>query len=146
LFPGPGRPPEAADRIRAVPEAKIPNAQQGQEYLANERTFLAWIRTSIAVVSLGFVISRFSLWLRQLANQMTRVSPPHGVSMPMGEALMIFGGVVAVLAGWRYHTVNRQIEQDRVKPDRWLIFAITASVALLAIGMAFGMIYAAARS
>src|SRR6266536_2625555 len=42
------------------------------EILANERTFLAWVRTSIAVMSLGFVIARFSLWMREVA---TRVNP-----------------------------------------------------------------------
>jgi putative membrane protein len=129
-----------------VANTKIPNAQQGQEYLANERTFLAWIRTSIAVVSLGFVVSRFSLWLRELAGQMGRPSiPSRGVSMPMGEALMLFGGVVAILAGWRYHTVNRAIEEDRVKPDRWLIFFVTAAVAVLALVMALAMILAGSR-
>src|SRR5438094_5401281 len=38
------------------------------EILANERTFLAWVRTSIAVMSLGFVIARFSLWMREMSS------------------------------------------------------------------------------
>src|SRR5438046_7910406 len=38
------------------------------EILANERTFLAWVRTSIAVMSLGFIISRFSLWMREMCS------------------------------------------------------------------------------
>jgi len=42
------------------------------EILANERTFLAWVRTSIAVMSLGFVIARFNLWIREVA---IRVNP-----------------------------------------------------------------------
>jgi uncharacterized membrane protein YidH (DUF202 family) len=36
------------------------------EILANERTFLAWVRTSIVVMSLGFIIARFSLWMREM--------------------------------------------------------------------------------
>ena len=38
------------------------------EILANERTFLACVRTSIAVMSLGFVIARFSLWMREMSS------------------------------------------------------------------------------
>ena len=36
------------------------------ELLANERTFLAWVRTSIAVMGLGFVVARFGLWIQEL--------------------------------------------------------------------------------
>lgn len=119
----------------------IPNAAKGQEYLANERTFLAWIRTAIAVVSLGFVVARFSLWLRQM-SEATSTPVPHlrGVSLPMGEILMVFGGCLSVLAGWRYHAVNRQIEQDRVSADRGLIVLVTVVVALLALVIAAAML------
>ena len=41
--------------------AAIDETKRATEYLANERTFLAWIRTSVAVVSLGFVIARFGV-------------------------------------------------------------------------------------
>lgn len=127
-----------------MPEPKIPNDRQSNEYLANERTFLAWIRTSIAVISLGFVLARFSLWLQDLSIGMTR-NPlrARGVSLPMGEALMVFGGLLAVLAAWRYHVVNRAIDENRVRPDRGLIILIAAAVALLAVVMAAAMFFAA---
>jgi putative membrane protein len=57
------------------------------EILANERTFLAWVRTSIAVMSLGFVIARFSLWMGEMssgANPAMRVRHT-GVSVMLGE-------------------------------------------------------------
>ena len=119
----------------------IPNAAKGQEYLANERTFLAWIRTSIAVISLGFVVARFSLWLQQMA-QVSHAPVPRlrGVSLPMGEILMVFGGGLSVLAAWRYHVVNRQIEEDRVSADRGLIALVTVVVAILAMAMAIAML------
>lgn len=119
----------------------IPNAAKGQEYLANERTFLAWIRTSIAVISLGFVVARFSLWLQQM-TQVSHAPVPRlrGVSLPMGEILMIFGGSLSVLAAWRYHVVNRQIEEDRVSADRGLILLVTVVVAILAVAMAIAML------
>jgi putative membrane protein len=47
--------------------ASIGETKRASEYLANERTFLAWIRTSIAVVSLGFVLARFGVRLHSEA-------------------------------------------------------------------------------
>lgn len=127
-----------------MPEPTIPNDRRSNEYLANERTFLAWIRTSIAVISLGFVLARFSVWLQDLSLGIARAPLRfHGVSVPMGEALMVFGGLLAVLAAWRYHVVNRAIDENRVQPDRGLIILIAAAVALLAVVMAVSMYFAA---
>jgi putative membrane protein len=91
--------------------ATIDETKRATEYLANERTFLAWIRTSVAVVSLGFVLARFSVWLRQLDIQRASQVPIHrgGISLPIGVGMMIFGGLLSVLAAWRYHVVNRDI-------------------------------------
>lgn len=117
--------------------AAVPKERHASELLANERTFLAWIRTSIAVVSLGFVVARFSVWLRQLSAQMhPGYQMRHiGVSMPFGLALMALGAILAPLAAWRYHVVNKKIEEGGVTADRGLIFLVTALVAILAVGM-----------
>ena len=128
----------------SAPRTPISNDRRSVEYLANERTFLAWIRTSIAVISLGFVLARFRLWLDELASEMVRIPiRPRGVSLPMGEALMGFGGLLAILAAWRYLAVNRAIDEGRVTPDRALIILIAALVAALAIVMAVSMFVAA---
>ena|SRR5579871_2729519 len=120
--------------------ANVPGEKRATEYLANERTFLAWIRTSIAVISLGFVISRFAVWFRRMTpGEETK----HGVSTSsvMGMAMMGLGAVVAALAAWRYHVVNRAIEQGRVTADRGLVMLLTALVLLLTMGMiAFMMV------
>jgi inner membrane protein YidH len=118
--------------------AKIDEAKRATEYLANERTFLAWIRTSVAVVSLGFVVARFSVWLRELSVQMgaSQTHQPHsGISLPIGVTLMSLGGVLSLLAAWRYHVVNRDIERGKVQADRGLVVLVTAMVALLSAGM-----------
>ena len=113
--------------------ATIDETKRATEYLANERTFLAWIRTSVAVVSLGFVIARFSVWLRELAvHREPQVQTHHGgISLPIGVAMMTLGGLLAVLAAWRYHVVNRDIERGKVSADRGLIILVTVMVALL---------------
>ena len=123
-------------------KAKVPDDKKATEYLANERTFLAWIRTSIAIISLGFVVAKFGVWLREFA---TRIDPNiqthnQGASLWMGVAMMALGGVLSLLAIWRYHVVNMAIERGEVKADRALVLMVTLGVVLLALTMIIYML------
>jgi putative membrane protein len=113
--------------------AAIDETKRATEYLANERTFLAWIRTSIAVVSLGFVVARFIVWLQELSGHLDPQMQQDraGISLPIGIAMMTLGGLLPVLAAWRYHVVNRDIERGKVSADRGLVILVTAMVTLL---------------
>ena len=126
-------------------QATIDEAKRATEYLANERTFLAWIRTSLAIISLGFVVAKFSLWLRELAAQLApqMQTSQAGASMPIGVTMMALGGVLAVLAAWRYHVVNRAIEHGNVSADRGLVILVTVMVALLCAAMIVYMLLTA---
>lgn len=110
--------------------------KRATEYLANERTFLAWVRTGIAVISLGFVVVRFGVWLRELPACLDPQMRAHevGASLPIGIGLMAFGGALTLLAAWRYHVVNRQIEQGEVRADHGLILLVTAAAMPFAVG------------
>ena len=126
-------------------EHEIPDDKKATEHLANERTFLAWIRTSIAVISLGFVVAKFGVWLRELATRLAPQTPipSTGLSLPIGVAMMAMGGALAVLAAWHYHLVNLAIERGEVRANRGLIVAVTAGVALLALAMIIYLLVAA---
>jgi inner membrane protein YidH len=99
------------------------------EILANERTFLAWVRTSIAVMSLGFVIARFSVWMREVS---LRVNPqiPHrlGISAPLGECMIGLGALLTLFAACRYRVVNRAIERGEIAADPKMVIAVTVIV------------------
>lgn len=125
-------------------QATIDEAKRATEYLANERTFLAWIRTSLAIISLGFVVAKFSVWLRELAAQLAPQiqTSQTGASMPIGVTMMALGGVLAVLAAWRYHVVNRAIENGVISADRGLVILVTVMVALLCVAMIVYMLLA----
>ena len=118
--------------------------KQATEFLANERTFLAWIRTSIAILSLGFVIAKFRIWLQDIAKAGSISLPPSklGDSFKIGIGMMAFGGLLTILAAWHYHRVNLQIEKGKVTANRGLIVFVTILVALLAGVMIVTMLLA----
>lgn len=110
-----------------------------REHQANERTFLAWLRTAIALIGFGFAISRFGLFLRQLQASFTgqNTLPDTFIgSQNLGISLVILGVIVIALSVWRYNKVFRQIEQADYQPSRlmvWLTAAIVMILGLLSI-------------
>ena len=58
--------------------------QNYSDHAANERTFLAWVRTAIAVLGFGFVVERFDVFLR-VARLSARIRPSRFVSAGLGE-------------------------------------------------------------
>jgi len=118
-------------------KAKIPDDKRATEYLANERTFLAWVRTSVSIMSLGFVVAKFGLWLRELGARLdpNMQSRGSGTSVPIGLGMIGLGGAIVLVAAWRFHTVNRQIDDGTVEADRGLVLAMTIAMAALALLM-----------
>lgn len=113
---------------------KIPKIDRQREHQANERTFLAWLRTSIALISFGFAIARFGIFLRQLNIALTQQEPPVNPlsnSENLGLALVIFGILAIALAAWRYNQVFWQIEQGDYRPNRLMVWIMTGVVIIL---------------
>jgi putative membrane protein len=107
-----------------------------REHQANERTFLAWLRTSISLIAFGFAIARFGLFLRQLEVAVTgKLEPfhPNFNSQILGIILVIFGIAVIALAAWRYNQVFWQIERGDFRPNRWIVWLLTFVVMVLGI-------------
>ncbi len=107
-----------------------------REHQANERTFLAWVRTSIALISFGLAIARFGLFLRELQEGVTQTTLPRNPisSQMIGLVLVLAGMVMIVLATWSYNRTFRQIERGNYQPNRWIIW-ITTLVMLLIGGL-----------
>jgi len=106
------------------------------DHAANERTFLAWVRTAIAVMAFGFVIERFDLFLQALAPQVAmKQIAPHGQKFANAAGLAFIGIGVAmiVIAGIRFVGTAKAIETDDTVPGPGERFdlALAALIALL---------------
>ncbi|MBW4645831.1 MAG: DUF202 domain-containing protein [Goleter apudmare HA4340-LM2] len=116
--------------------SKISNIDRQREHQANERTFLAWLRTSIALIGFGFAIARFGLFLRQLNVALTQQEPminPLFNSENLGILFVIFGIVAIALAAWRYNQVFWEIERGAYRPHRLSVWIMTGVVIILGI-------------
>ncbi|HMD96763.1 MAG TPA: DUF202 domain-containing protein [Terriglobia bacterium] len=81
------------------------NPNRARDHLANQRTFLAWVRTGIAIVVLGFAIGRFVIAIRQFMQIQGRESRTAGLSVWFGM-IAIVAGVVLTLAGLLRYRVS----------------------------------------
>ena len=60
-------------------------------YFAAERTLLAWIRTGIAAIGLGFVVAKFGLFLRYIAPPEAVSGYKPSISLLIGLAMVVLG-------------------------------------------------------
>src|SRR5205807_1394814 len=111
---------------------EIPAENRAAEHLANERTFLAWVRTNIVLISLGFVLARLGPWLHETGANASRLISR---ASRLGIGLVGFGALLTLLAAWCYDAVNREIEGGFVKTDRALIWFVAFAITLLAVAL-----------
>lgn len=103
-------------------------------YYAAERTFLAWIRTGLAMMGFGFVVARFGLLLRELANAEPEVSST-GLSLWFGTALILGGvGVLASAVALYCRDIGR-IRRGEILPAKLNLLAVVLGIGLALLGL-----------
>jgi putative membrane protein len=90
-----------------------------RDHLANERTLLAWIRTSLTIVGLGFIVDRLAL--EGIAGR------PEAL---LGIALVIVGGLVGLAGGWSFLRARREMLTGTYQPSVALHLVLVAAVVL----------------
>jgi putative membrane protein len=105
-------------------------------YFAAERTLLAWMRTGLAVMGLGFVVARFGLFLRLLSSGPT-AHAPNTWSLAIGVFLVVLASLMIAGATWQHARFSRDL-LPLERPQRyWLGFSLL--VALLVSGCGFAL-------
>jgi putative membrane protein len=111
-----------------------------QQYLANQRTFLSWVRTSLALIGLGFAIERFGIFLQQfrlmadpnLAGNLPTTTT-YEYSALVGIGMIVVGTGLIFYALKNYLDNNNTIALGKYVPKNALIYA--ASAAIIGLGI-----------
>ena len=108
-------------------------------YMAAERTLLAWLRTGLALMGVGFAVARFGLFLREMQATQTH-APTHatGLSLWSGVGLVVLGVLVNVATLIRHVQLTRELRTGQWTPGRvsWQGIALAAVLACVGAGMA----------
>lgn len=133
-------------------------SNSSQAYQANERTFLAWIRTCIALIGLGFIISKFGLFLeefniiiqRYLSGSKNYLNISHHISADNGSSLMgiiiiSFSIVIVFFALKNYIDSNKEISSGEYHPKQKLILLVSVLFVILSLFVIIYLSYISSR-
>ena len=123
----------ATEKI-GLPEGKTKrrNSSRIRDHLANERTYLAWMRSAIALMGFGVLIARLRMF-------QAPVVPSPGNGWKLGLVFSIVGLITVLLTTQHYFAVRHDIDEDTYEPaDRWVI-TFSLSMLILGAGVIFYM-------
>ncbi len=111
------------------------------DHLANERTFLAWVRTALSVMAFGFVVERFGLLLRELGLKVLEQAPNAAhYSSIIGITLVLLGTVMMCVSLLNFLHVRRAIDEEHFHPSaRYAVILaiITTLIGIILVGYLF---------
>jgi putative membrane protein len=116
------------------------------DHASNERTFLAWVRTAIAIMAFGFLVEKFDLFLRIASESVAARALPAGgqiVGNVAGLLLIVLGGAMMVLAIIRFRKIALDIDANEMRPGTgaWLDITLVTLLVLLGATLFVYLVY-----
>jgi len=103
---------------------------------ANERTYLAWMRTALALIAFGFLLERFDLLVRYLAKSISEgkipLTPPGSlIGREAGIILAALGLLIMLISTWRFVFTTRRLKSENEETYNILSVLITGGIFIL---------------
>ena len=111
-------------------------------YLAAERTFLAWVRTSVALMGFGFLIARFAFWIREYAaleGGAPKSSSHSSISPWLGFGMVVVGVYVCVMSATRHRGYVSALKDGVTNPPLNLKSSLSVAAILALVGLAMAV-------
>ena len=103
-----------------------------RDHLANERTFLAWIRTALGLLGLGFLLARMGIFLRQIAAEIPGAQPHHTNTgqefLVSGIVFLALGTGLSGVAAWLHDRNRRAIDNANYQPAKLAVYGLSAII------------------
>src|SRR5215813_7769833 len=112
------------------------NSNRARDHLANERTFLAWVRTGVATIVFGFAVGRFSIALQEFLRFEGKPAGTPGLTAWLGMLSIVFGVLLIVAGQLRYRKTRVQIDSDTFEPAGPLIDMVAVLLTFFGIVLA----------
>jgi putative membrane protein len=127
--------------LPAMPDPTTPprsSDSRARDHLANERTFLAWVRTGVALVGFGILIAKLRDAAVGLPGPAPQAAPvAAGRSALLGAAFALLGILVIVLGAGRYAAGERAIESNEYQPRGAQLLVLAFLLVLLGVAVLF---------
>jgi putative membrane protein len=121
---------QTADAGTPSPAEAAASQASVRDHLANERTLLAWVRTALTIIGLGFILGR--LLVEDGAEDVFLTAS--------SVALVLLGGIASLLAARRFLRTEREIETGDFHPSSQLDVALAGGVAVAALVLAASLV------